>query len=242
MIRSVILCASIFPLIACSAIAENETVSPANTAAEPSAQAAETSTTSAQWQPEDGDVITYKVLRKGKKFGSHSVSFSKDGDELTAVTSVELEAGLGPIKLFTYTLDATETWRDGKLVKLSGQVNDDGNAGSVQAELSGDELSISGTEYTGTAPADTLPASHWNVAQTQADTLLSTEDGELLDVSVTKQGTETVMVGGAPVEATRYLMDSDIDVDLWYDDQGRWVKLAFEARGQDIEYVLTEMY
>jgi hypothetical protein len=37
-------------------------------------------------------------------------------------------------------------------------------------------------------------------------------------------------------------MVSDIDVDGWYDDQGRWVKLAFEARGQQIEYVLSEMY
>ena len=68
------------------------------------------------------------------------------------------------------------------------------------------------------------------------------EDGEIIDVSVSERGRETVMVAGEPVEATRYLMDSDIDVDLWYDDAGRWVKLSFTARGQEIEYVLSQSY
>ncbi|WP_416235388.1 DUF6134 family protein [Nitrospirillum sp. BR 11164] len=27
-------------------------------------------------------------------------------------------------------------------------------------------------------------------------------------------------------------------VDFWYDDSGRWLKLAFHARGHDVAYVL----
>ena len=55
-------------------------------------------------------------------------------------------------------------------------------------------------------------------------------------------GQETIVAAGKEVEATRFLLDSDIDVTLWYDEAGRWLKLAFEARGQDIEYVLTKPY
>ena len=101
---------------------------------------------------------------------------------------------------------------------------------------------MKGTVYDGDAPAGILPASHWNPGQANATQLLSTEDGEIIDVSVSERGRETVMVAGEPVEATRYLMDSDIDVDLWYDDAGRWVKLSFTARGQEIEYVLSQSY
>ena len=71
---------------------------------------------------------------------------------------------------------------------------------------------------------------------------MSTEDGEILDVSVSEQGKEVIVAAGEEVEAARYLLDSDIDVTLWYDEAGRWLKLAFEARGQDIEYVLTKPY
>ena len=196
----------------------------------------------AKWQPEDGDVIAYKVLRKGKKFGTHSVRFTRDGDVLTATTDVELEAGFGPIKVFSYRLNATETWKDGTLVKLSGDVDDDGKEGDVEAKRADDKLTVSGTKYQGEAPGGIIPASHWNFAQMQSTQLLSTEDGELLDINVTNQGRDIVQVAGQDIEATRYLMDSDIDVTLWYDTDGRWVKLAFEARGQDIEYTLTDIY
>lgn len=249
MLRSLLIVTSIVAISSCGANAENKSA-PAGASA---MAKAEVSTdirsnndgdvqTHAKWQPEDGDVISYKVLRKGKKFGKHSVRFTRDGDVLTATTDVALEAGLGPIKIFTYTLNAAETWKDGALVTLTGKVDDDGKEGNVDAKRDGETLIVKGTKYQGEAPAGIIPASHWNFAQMQSTQLLSTEDGELLDVKVTDQGRETIKIAGQDVEATRYLMDSDIDVELWYDDDGRWVKLAFEARGQEIEYLLTDIY
>jgi hypothetical protein len=195
------------------------------------------------WTPKDGDEISFQVLREGKPFGTHTVSFNIAPDgTLKATTGVRLKAGLGPITLFQYALDATETWKDGQLVALKGAVNDNGDDGTVNAARIGNSLAVAGTEYTGEVPLGILPSSHWNVAQTRAKELLSTEDGERIKVDVLDKGPDAVMVAGAPVEANRYLMDSDIDVDLWYDAQGRWVKLAFEARGQLIEYVLTKPF
>jgi hypothetical protein len=195
------------------------------------------------WTPKDGDEIRFDVLRNGKPFGSHAVSFGIAADgTMTATTDVRLKASLGPITVFKYELDATETWKEGRLVGLTGVVDDSGKDGSVQALRDGETLQVEGTEYSGAVPLGILPSSHWNFAQTGATQLLSTEDGELIKVVVEDKGGDTVMVAGQPIDARHYLMDSDIDVDLWYDDQGRWVKLAFEARGQQIEYALTEVY
>ncbi|MFN7163987.1 MAG: DUF6134 family protein [Hyphomonas sp.] len=195
------------------------------------------------WQPQAGDVISFNVLREGKPFGSHAVRFSEGADgTLVATTKVSLKAGLGPITVFRYQLDATETWLDGQLQKVSGAVNDDGKKGTVSATRKGDAMNVSGTEFKGMAPAGIVPASHWNYAQTQTGKLLSTEDGEILTVKVIPKGRETIKAGNKSIEANRYLMDSALDVDLWYDDDGRWVKLAFEARGQQIEYVLSDLY
>ncbi len=195
------------------------------------------------WQPKSGDVISFNVLREGKPFGSHAVKFTTDANGgLVATTTVSLKAGLGPITVFRYRLDATETWLNGQLQKVSGTVNDDGKKGTVTATRKGDAMNVSGTEFKGVAPAGVVPASHWNYAQTQTGKLLSTEDGEILNVKVIPKGRETIKAGNTTIEANRYLMDSALDVDLWYDDDGRWVKLAFEARGQQIEYVLADLY
>lgn len=195
------------------------------------------------WTPSAGDQISFEVLRKGKPFGDHVLSFdtAEDGT-LQVTTDVDLKAGLGPITVFRYSLDSTETWQDGKLVSLSGQTNDDGDKTRVTAELDGDALSVDGTAYSGDAPTDIIPSSHWNIKQMYGDVMLSTEDGELLDITVEQIGRENVSIGDQSIPADHYRLTSDITVDLWYDDAGRWVKLAFEARGQTIEYRLRQLY
>jgi hypothetical protein len=55
-------------------------------------------------------------------------------------------------------------------------------------------------------------------------------------------GDDRVEVGDQTVDATHYRLKSDLTVDLWYDNQSRWVKLAFDVRGQRIEYVLNALY
>jgi hypothetical protein len=199
--------------------------------------------TPGKWQPSAGDEIRFNVLRQGQAFGSHAVRFEEGPDgSLIARTEVSLKAGLGPVTLYRYQLEAAETWVNGQLVKVSGKVNDDGKRRSVTAAREGAALKVKGSDFTGTAPKDVVPASHWNYAQTMTRKLLSTEDGEILDVRVGRIGRETILAGGKTIEANRYRLDSAIDVDLWYDDDGRWVKLAFEARGQKIEYVLDRFY
>ena len=200
-------------------------------------------TEASPWVPEDGDVISFDVTRKGKPFGLHEVTFERDGNGvLRAQTRVDLKAGLGFVTLFQYTLRAVEIWEDDRLVAVTGEVNDNGRQERVSAERDGPNLAVEGSAFSGRIMGGILPASHWNVGQVTANQLLSTENGQLLDVKVVNEGPETLIVEGQSIPATRYLMDSDIDVSLWYDERGRWLKLAFQARGQDIEYTLRRLY
>lgn len=215
----------------------------ADTAGEDAATEVSEAGAPAPWQPEDGDVIEFKVLRKGKDFGTHIVTFDVSGDgSFTATSDVDLKAGLGPITVFRYALDSTEMWRDGKLVKLTGRTNDDGDKETVEAVLADGQLAIDGSGFSGNAALEIIPSSHWNRKEAYSSKLLSTESGEVLDVSVSEIGREWVEVAGETIPATHYRLVSDITVDLWYDDQSRWVKLGFEARGQQIDYVLQNLY
>lgn len=198
----------------------------------------------AAWQPQDGDTIRFNVRRNGKHdFGTHTVRFAvDDAGNVTAASDVHLKAGLGPITLYRYNLEATEHWHDGQMVALQGKTNADGDRESVAARQDGDMLDVDGSDFSGEVPLGIIPSSHWNIRQAYSNKILSTESGEVLTTSVTNMGRETIEAGGKQIEATRYRLVSDLTVDLWYDDQSRWVKLAFEARGQDIDYILTDLY
>ncbi|MEM6534092.1 MAG: DUF6134 family protein [Pseudomonadota bacterium] len=195
------------------------------------------------WTPEDGDIIDFEVLRKGKPFGRHVLTFTRAADgALTVVNDVDLKVKIGPITAFRYTLDSTERWAGGQLVSMTGNTNNDGKKTSVDAEAVDGKLVVESSLFDGELPAETIPSSHWNILQAYSSQMLSAESGEVLPIEQVNLGVETIEAGGQQIEATHYRLLSDIDVDLWYDDQSRWVKLAFEARGQSIEYVLSELY
>lgn len=197
----------------------------------------------APWVATDGAVIDFTVLRKGKPFGSHVLTFERDDNgKLEVTTDVDLQVKFGPITAFKYRLDSVEEWIDGQLVALNGKSNNDGRKGEVVAQAEGGDLLVDGTKFDGALPIGTIPSSHWNRLQVYQNQMLSTETGEVLDIDVEVIGDDTVQVGDQMVDATHYRLKSDLTVDLWYDRQSRWVKLAFEVRGQDIEYVLNQLY
>lgn len=197
----------------------------------------------APWVATDGAVIDFTVLRKGKPFGSHVLTFERGDDgALEVTTDVDLQVKFGPITAFRYRLDSVEQWIDGQLVGLNGKSNNDGRKGEVQAELEGEQLRVDSTKFEGALPLGTIPSSHWNRLQVYQNQMLSTETGEVLDIEVEIVGEDTVKVGEEMVEATHYRLKSDLTVDLWYDRQSRWVKLAFDVRGQSIEYALNALY
>ena len=196
-----------------------------------------------RWAPEAGDVIAFEVLRKGNPFGKHEVRFSEDEQGALQVdVHVRLKAGLGPITLFRYELDSTERWQDGELVSLVGAVNDDGTREKMQAARVGETLRVEGDALSADVEGLVIPASHWNYLAMEQSQLLSSENGELIQVDIQPIGREILEIGGQTIATNKYLLDSDIDVTLWYDDTGRWLKLAFEARGQSIEYILRDLY
>lgn len=195
------------------------------------------------WYPEEAAEIRFDVLRKGKPFGSHVLTFAPQEDgTLQVVNDIELTAKIGPFTAYKYRHDSTEIWTDGALTSLIGETRKDGEDLVASATAEGDVLAIEGTNFVGTAPASVIPSSHWHSREVFSSEILSSEGGQLLDVETEDMGRETLTIAGQQIEATKFKLVSDLTVYLWYDDTGRWVKCAFSARGQDIEYVLQALY
>ena len=192
------------------------------------------------WTPKDASSLNFEVLRNGKKFGYHNVSFKWEGEELVVNNEIELKVTLGPLKLYSYEHKSVERWKDGVLTSMKGKTKKEGERLSMLAVKEGDQLSITGTGYEGMAPPSIIPSSHWNIREIQSSEILSSEDGKILPVDIKRIGEETLKFeNGASLKTTRYRLISDLTADLWYDENGRWVKCQFSARGQNIEYILT---
>lgn len=190
------------------------------------------------WLPKDGEELSFKVFRNGAPFGYHNVSFEVDGEKISVRNEILLKAGVGPVNLFLYRHNSDEEWTDGQLVSLEGKTKKNGKWVNVDVVRRANLLAVDGDGFEGDIPTTIIPSSHWNIREVQSDQILSSENGEILDIEVEDLGPDQIDIGGAQVRANRYRLNSRLSVDLWYDEDGRWVKCQFTARGQTIEYVL----
>lgn len=187
-----------------------------------------------------GTTMAFDVFRDGTLVGEHTVAFSNDGADLLVDTQFRIAI---KFLMFTaYTLDYTSSsqWRDGKLNGLKARTNDDGTVGIVTAERLQNEIKIIDPSGAVTVASDILPTNHWNVAVTKSTAVLNTITGKVNNVEMIDLGTETVVAEGVEIDARRWMYSGDLTNEVWYDAEGRWVKMLFEGKdGSSIEYVCT---
>jgi hypothetical protein len=182
--------------------------------------------------------LVFRVMRKGDEIGRHSVTFAGDTSDLQVAINVDIRVGLGPITLYRYALRATERWRNGVLMEMSGTTNDDGTKDFAKVLRQGDLLQVEGSAgkpYV--APAKSIAASHWNRAELAAP-MINIQDGALLVFKVTPKGSEQVTARGRQVTADHFALTGKESLDLWYDAAGNWVHLT--AIGRDGSLITYE--
>jgi hypothetical protein len=182
--------------------------------------------------------LRFAIWRKGSDIGTHTVTFDRAGNDLRVTIAVRIAVGLGPIKLYHYTLDATETWRAGTLMACNSDTNDGGKIKYLRAARQNGKLMVEGSKggkYT--APDASITSSHWNPAEVEAP-MVDLGDGELLDFKVAPKVKTTIEARGKTIQATHISLSGPARLDLYYDDAGVWsaLKAITNEDGSLIEY------
>lgn len=190
--------------------------------------------------PVDPANLKFEVSLNDKPIGHHALAFSRrDNGKLDVTIDIDLEVKFGPFKVFDYEHRNESVWRDGLLHSMRSVTDDNGEHHEVMADGDTNRLQVL-TDSVDSYYTDirTLPTTYWMVSTVAQDRLINSQTGELLEVEVTEVGREDVPGPNGPISATHYRMTGDLEIDLWYDDAGILVGLAFEAGGRDITYRL----
>ncbi|MFN3935340.1 MAG: DUF6134 family protein [Parvibaculum sp.] len=181
--------------------------------------------------------LSFRVERGGTPIGTHTINFTQDGGDLHVAIDINLAVSFGPITVFRYAHTNRETWRDGKLVAIETETNDDGRLFSVSARMTDQGLEVTSSENgTFIAPENIIPTSYWNPATVEQTRLLDTQRGRIINVRVNETATREALVDGARVPVREYEMTGDLKLKLWYSPQMEWLNVIFRARGSDVDY------
>ncbi|MBX3446160.1 MAG: hypothetical protein KF765_05350 [Parvibaculaceae bacterium] len=181
--------------------------------------------------------LSFRVERGGTPIGTHTIQFTQQGDALHVAIDIKLAVNFGPITVFRYAHTNRETWRDGKLVAIETETDDDGRRFSVSGRATDKGFEVTSSENgTFIAPENIIPTSYWNPATIEQTELLDTQRGRIINVQVTETATREAIADGARIPVSEYEMTGDLKLKLWYSPQMEWLNVIFRARGADVDY------
>lgn len=186
-----------------------------------------------------GSSIEFDVFREGEKVGSHTVQFTRNGQDLLVESSMGIAINVLFITVFRYEYRAVGRWQNRQLQNLVSRVDDNGKKYAIAAAREGNIINLTRADDTSIAvAAPVIPTNHWNPAVLNETRVLNTLTGRINEVKIISRGLEQVNTERGPVQAMRYAYTGALQNEVWYDSAGRWVKLRFQGRdGSTIEYV-----
>lgn len=180
---------------------------------------------------------SYVILKEGEPVGTHDYAFAAEQGKLEVRVATHTKVKLLFLS-FEYDHESTEIWRDGELESWTAASVKNGDSHKMQMTRNGNgyDLVIDGKGSAVDAAA--LPLTLWNEKITARRILYSAADGQPYRVKVRTLPAEVITVRGQPVKARRYSMTGDIDRELWYAEDGTFLRTTFTEKGFDIEWVL----
>jgi hypothetical protein len=176
--------------------------------------------------------LAFQVSRNGSIIGTHTLTFAKNGSNLTVRIDAAFRVHFGPVTFYRYRHQGVEQWQDGRFATLDTRTDDNGTAYEVHARRSDAGVLIQATNLPDqVAPHDTYPLTHWAEAAMGAR-LFNPQTGKLLHETAQPNGSGLVaLANGARIEATRFALAGEAPIEDWYDSSKRWA--ALDATGSD---------
>jgi len=185
-----------------------------------------------------GDSLAFRIIRHGSEIGRHTVTFDRQGEQLTVRVAVDALVTLLSIPVVHYTHRASEIWHGQRLASLSGETDKNGRHQWASANRTGEGLVVLGSQTRRyIAPEPAFCTSYWD-KRALGGPMISLEDGVLLRPAVTEHADETIpLASGGPVLADHFSLSGAFHVDLWYDRTDTWASLAYTAAdGSTVHY------
>jgi hypothetical protein len=156
--------------------------------------------------------------------GRQVLTFHCSGDRLVVDTTVDVAVRMLFLTLYRHEAHYREVWQGDRLVRFESHTDDNGRMLEVLARAVGEHIIIDGPDGQSEAPLTVVPDHPWNRGVLGRTLLFDPVDGTFRRVDVADAGAAAIEVEGRRIIARKYLVSGDLELELWYDESGAWVK------------------
>ncbi|MGC6511552.1 MAG: DUF6134 family protein [Parvibaculales bacterium] len=179
-----------------------------------------------------GNVLAFKIDRKGKDIGYQHMMFAERADgSLEVNIHIDIKVVVGFITFYDFLHENTEVWKDGNLLSLNSRTRLDGKNTQLSIRRVEDMLVVNNGESEDVVVGSLKPSSYWYADFTLQDQVIDTATGKLLDLAPEYLGSSQ----GDEADRHSFTLTKDIPADVVYSDAGHWVGFTF-GKARDVTY------
>ncbi|PKO45653.1 MAG: hypothetical protein CVU29_08180 [Betaproteobacteria bacterium HGW-Betaproteobacteria-22] len=185
----------------------------------------------------------FDVYLDQSKIGQHTFRLN-DSNEL--VSQAKFNVKVLFINAYSYDHTAVERWQEGCLTSLDANTLENSAPTKVSGRRSDAGFEVDDGKTKQILPECPMTFAYWSQKMLMQPKLLNPQNGEWLDIKITRVGKEILEVKGEAVEALRYKLNASLagkpklNIDLWYKvENNDWVALkSITPEGYTINYKL----
>jgi hypothetical protein len=183
------------------------------------------------------DEHKFQVSVDGKSAGSFAITYKSLADE---VTEIRATIDLSDNALYSLKYEATERWRDRRLVRLEGAGMEGGPKGGVSQVSGKDGYALKAGTKEVAVRGDVWPTTFWIKPAAEKELIVDVLTGEVSRGRLDKVGPEQMRVDGKLLRVTKYrLTFGGTTTELWYDQTERLTRRKWNVNGRTIVMELT---
>jgi len=182
----------------------------------------------------------FAVLLGEREIGQHRFRIQPRGDATEVRSEARFDVKFLGFNAFVYRHEATERWRGDCLEGIESRTDHNGRPYNVTGARETERFRLRTLTASTDLPACIMTFAYWNPRMLGQQRLLNSQTGEFVDVRIEAKGTESLRAAGATVDARRYTITGrELQIDLWYGPDGRWVGLeSLTEGGRRLRYLL----
>lgn len=181
-----------------------------------------------------GKENVFEVLRDGENAGEHRLHFSGDAARLTVTAKTRATVSFYGVLDLPFEYDSHAVWENGELLEISASYLRGLARGTVFAAREKNGYRVGDAIIN----APLFPTNHWHHDVLSQTKVLNTLNGKMARVEITPGESQTqVFAGGGLQTALRHRYDGELQLESWYDKEGRWLKMRFFVLGGQYEFI-----
>lgn len=176
----------------------------------------------------------FEVQLDGKPIGTHTFEVAAGAADARSIKSqASFDVRLLGITLYRYRHRAEEHWQAGCLQRIDALTSDNGRELAVRGQIEAAGFRLDAPSAQGLGGACVSSYAYWDPDRLLMQReLLNPQTGKLDAVRIEALGEEQLQLRGGRQTARRYrLQGEELDIELWYAPDGRWLQLASTTSG-----------